>query len=414
MSSEWIQCRLGDVITLKRGYDLPKQSREHGYVPIVSSPGISDYHSVAMAKAPGVVTGRYGTIGHVYFLTEDYFPLNTTLYVKDFKGNDPRFISYHLRSIDFNSCSDKAAVPGVNRNHLHELETLIPPIAEQKAIAHILGTLDDKIELNRKTNETLEAMAKALFKSWFVDFDPVRAKAEGRHIGLPAEISDLFPDSFEDSELGEIPSGWKVGTIASSVGEVFDGPHATPKEAEEGNVFLGIKNMTGSSLNLSDVKLIGHDDWSQWTRRVEPRADDIVFTYEAALGLFAVIPHGLKCCLGRRMALIRTKAPNCSSHFWFHQFIAKPFQKVIEERSIHGATVNRTPLTEFPGYPILEPPETLRLAFDHAASSLWARTHAASNQTASLTTLRDTLLPKLISGEIRIPDAEKILEEVGI
>ncbi|MEY4808624.1 MAG: hypothetical protein RLZZ206_3013, partial [Cyanobacteriota bacterium] len=213
MSSEWIQCRLGDVITLKRGYDLPKQSREHGYVPIVSSSGISDYHSVAIARSPGVVTGRYGTIGNVYFLTEDYFPLNTTLYVKDFKGNVPRFISYRLRSIDFNSCSDKAAVPGVNRNHLHELETQIPPIAEQKAIAHILGTLDDKIELNSKINEALEAMAKALFKSWFVDFDPVRAKAEGRPTGLPADISDLFPDSFEDSELGEIPSGWEVKAL---------------------------------------------------------------------------------------------------------------------------------------------------------------------------------------------------------
>ena len=297
---------------------------------------------------------------------------------------------------------------------LKSIELSIPPLPEQKAISHILGTLDDKIELNRKTNETLEAMAKALFKSWFVDFEPVRAKAEGRPTGLPAVISNLFPDSFKDSELGEIPSGWKVGTIASSVGEVFDGPHATPKEAEEGNVFLGIKNMTGSSLNLSDVKLIGHDDWSQWTRRVEPRADDIVFTYEAALGLFAVIPNGLKCCLGRRMALIRTKATNCSSHFWFHQFIAKPFQKVIEERSIHGATVNRTPLTEFPGYPILEPPENLRLAFDHTVSSLWARINAAANQTSSLTSLRDTLLPKLISGELRIPDAEKMLEEVGI
>jgi type I restriction enzyme S subunit len=114
------------------------------------------------------------------------------------------------------------------------------------------------------------------------------------------------------------------------------------------------------------------------------------------------------------MALIRTKATNGTPHFWFHQFIAKPFQKVIEERSIHGATVNRTPLTEFPGYPILEPPDTLRLAFDHAASSLWARIHAASNQTASLTALRDTLLPKLISGELRIPDTEKMLEEVGI
>jgi type I restriction enzyme S subunit len=334
-----------------------------------------------------------------------------------FQGIDPEYIYYELstRKDELQMlATGGSAQPILNKGHFSQIEICIPPLPEQKAIAHIFGTLDDKIELNRKTNEALEAMAKALFKSWFVDFEPVRAKAEGRPTGLPAVISDLFPDSFKDSELGEIPSGWRVGTIASSVGEVFDGPHATPKEAEEGNVFLGIKNMTGSSLNLSDVKLIGHDDWSQWTRRVEPRADDIVFTYEAALGLFAVIPHGLKCCLGRRMALIRTKATNGSPHFWFHQFIAKPFQKVIEERSIHGATVNRTPLTEFPGYPILEPPETLRLAFDHAASSLWARIHAASNQTSSLTSLRDALLPKLISGEIRIPDAEKMLEEVGI
>ena len=327
--------------------------------------------------------------------------------------------AYNLfKSADFNrflaSSATGTKILHTSPDRILQYSFELPPIHEQKAIAHILGTLDDKIELNRKTNETLEAMAKALFKSWFVDFDPVRAKAEGRPTGLPAEISDLFPDSFEDSELGEIPSGWRVGTIASSVGEVFDGPHATPKEADEGHVFLGIKNMTGSSLDLSDVKLIGHDDWSQWTRRVEPRADDIVFTYEAALGLFAVIPDGLKCCLGRRMALIRTKASNGAPHFWCHQFIAKPFQKVIEERSIHGATVNRTPLTEFPGYPILEPPETLRLAFDHAASSLWVRIHAASNQTASLTSLRDTLLPKLISGEIRIPDAEKLLEDVGV
>ena len=174
MSSEWIQCRLGDAITFKRGYDLPRQSREQGNVPIVSSSGISDYHSVAMVKAPGVVAGRYGTRGNVYYLTEDCLPLNATLYVKDFNGDDPGFISYHLRTIDFNSCSGKAVVPGVNPNHLQELETLIPPIAEQKASAHILGTLDEKIELNRKTNETLEAIAKALFKSWFVDFDPVR------------------------------------------------------------------------------------------------------------------------------------------------------------------------------------------------------------------------------------------------
>lgn len=414
MSSDWVQCRLGDVITLKRGYDLPKQSREQGTVPIVTSSGVSDYHNVAMAKAPGVVTGRYGTIGNVYYVKEDYFPLNTTLYVKDFKGNDPGFISYHLRTIDFNSCSDKAAVPGVNRNHLHELETAIPPIAEQKSIAHILGTLDDKIALNRKTNETLEALAKALFKSWFVDFDPVKAKAEGRPTGLPAEISDLFPNSFENSELGDIPSGWVVGTIGDSVGRVFDGPHATPKEALDGNIFLGIKNMTGTSLDLTEKRWIGLDDWEEWTRRVVPGGGDIVFTYEAALGLFAVVPVGLKCCLGRRMALVRPVGDDATPYFWFHQFVAEPFQKLIKERSIHGATVNRTPLTEFPSYPVLGAPARIRQVFELTASTLWSKINLGSSEAEVLASLRDALLPKLISGEIRISDAEKMLEEVGI
>jgi type I restriction enzyme S subunit len=114
------------------------------------------------------------------------------------------------------------------------------------------------------------------------------------------------------------------------------------------------------------------------------------------------------------MALIRAKALNGTPHFWFHQFIAKPFQKVIEERSIHGATVNRAPLTDFPGHPILEPIIALRLALDHAASSLWALIHTASYQAASVTSLRDTRLPKLISGELSIPDAEKLLEEAGL
>jgi type I restriction enzyme S subunit len=169
----------------------------------VSSSGVSDYHSIPKVKGPGVVTGRYGTLGQVYFLTEDYWPLNTTLYVCDFKGNDPRFVSYFLRSVDFLAYSDKAAVPGLNRNHLHQALVSYPTdIAEQRTIAHILGTLDDKIELNQRMNETLEAMAQAIFKSWFVDFDPVRAKAEGRDPGLPKHIADLFPDRFENSELG--------------------------------------------------------------------------------------------------------------------------------------------------------------------------------------------------------------------
>ena len=176
---DWISCTLGDVVELKRGYDLPHRDRRDGPYPIVSSSGVSGTHEAFKAKAPGVVTGRYGTIGEVYFIEEPFWPLNTSLYVRDFKGNDPRFISYFLRTLDYYAYSDKAAVPGVNRNHLHLAPVVVPPLDEQQAIASVLGSLDDKIELNRRMNRTLEQMAAAIFKAWFVDFEPVRAKASG-------------------------------------------------------------------------------------------------------------------------------------------------------------------------------------------------------------------------------------------
>jgi type I restriction enzyme S subunit len=130
---------------------------------------------------------------------------------------DNTFLKYLLLSRPFQEDLEARAtgttVVGIKQSVLRKIDLAFPSFLDQKTIAYILGTLDDKIELNRKTNETLEAMAKALFKSWFVDFDPVRAKAEGRPTGLPDEISDLFPDSLEDSELGEIPSGWEVGGL---------------------------------------------------------------------------------------------------------------------------------------------------------------------------------------------------------
>jgi type I restriction enzyme S subunit len=150
---------------------------------------------------------------------------------------DSEFLLYSFLSPDVQAQFHSFGGTGSTVDHIRvpdcvRFEITLPPLKEQKAIAHILGTLDDKIELNRKTNETLEAMAKALFKSWFVDFDPVRAKEEGRPTGLPAEISDLFPDSFEDSELGEIPSGWIVGKIRDLIEKTGMGPFGSRMKTE--------------------------------------------------------------------------------------------------------------------------------------------------------------------------------------
>lgn len=334
------------------------------------------------------------------------------------EGIDSRFLFYAIRSVTptIMGMVDEAS-HGTRRLQTQRLEELpipIPTLPEQQTIASILGCLDDKIDLNRRMNQTLESIAQSIFKSWFVDFDPVRAKAAGQEpVGMDAETAALFPDGFEESDLGEIPRGWRVVPIQSVVEKVFDGPHATPKAAEDGPVFLGIKNFTGTSLDLRETKRIGWHDWPKWTKRVTPQTGDIVFTYEATLGFFALIPPELQCCLGRRVALIRPKAELRNSHFLLHSFIAPPFQDLLRAHVNPGSTVDRILLKDFPGYPILYPDQALVEQYQQIAVPIWSKLHTNQKQSATLASIRDTLLPKLLSGELRVPDAEKIVAEVA-
>lgn len=300
-----------------------------------------------------------------------------------------------------------AGASGIRGSDLVNVAVPHPSLHVQNEVAAILDALDNRITLLRETNATLEAIAQALFKSWFVDFDPVRAKQEGRAPdGMDEATAALFPDSFVESKLGLVPQGWQVAAITEVVAGVFDGPHATPSEADDGPVFLGIKNLTGSALDLSELRHIAESDFAQWTRRVTPQAGDIVFSYEATLGFFALIPEELRCCLGRRLALIRPKATEGNCHFWLHQFVAPPFQRHLEKHTIHGATVNRIALKEFPRYPVLNPPAGIKAAFEAIALPLWKQIHANQAAAQTLATLRDTLLPRLISGQLRLPEAE--------
>jgi type I restriction enzyme S subunit len=327
---------------------------------------------------------------------------------------DARFLLFALQSpyiqhqIGWNEGTG-STVSNLRIPVLEALKIPTPPMAQQVEIAATLGAIDDRIALLRETNATLEAIAQALFKSWFVDFDPVRAKQQGlAPAGIDETTATLFPDTFEESAFGPMPSGWRINAISELVEGVYDGPHATPPEAEDGPVFLGIKNLTGTGLDLGDIRHIAEGDWLQWTRRVTPRAGDIVFSYEATLGFFALIPPGLRCCLGRRLALIRPTASKGCPHFLFHQFTAAPFQRLLEKHTIQGATVNRIAFKHFPSYPVLNPSDALKVAFDDRVAPLWARIHENHAQAQTLTTLRDTLLPRLISGQLRLPEAEAL------
>lgn len=312
----------------------------------MGSAGANGSHDEALAQGPGVVIGRSGaSIGRVHFAEVDYWPHNTCLYVTDFLGNSERFAYYLLQTLNLAAFNSGSAQPSLNRNFVYSIRLRLPDRREQDAIVEVLKALDDRIALLRETNATLEAIAQALFKSWFVDFDPVRAKSQGlAPAGMDDATAALFPEGFEESAQGPLPKGWRFAPVGDLVEGIYDGPHATPPESEEGPVFLGIKNLTGTGLDFGEVRHIAESDFGQWTRRVLPAAGDIVFSYEATLGFFALVPPSLRCCLGRRLALIRPRPNAADGHFFFHQFIAAPFQRLLERHTIQGATVNRIAL----------------------------------------------------------------------
>jgi len=192
--SKWKKCKLGDVIIFQRGFDITLAQQSDGEYPVVSSSGINSFHNESKATAPGVVIGRKGTLGTVFFLNRDFWPHDTTLWVKDFRGNDPKFIYYYLFTLKLNNYDVGSSNPTLNRNHIHLLPISIPDIPEQKAIAGVLSSLDDKIDLLHRQNKTLEAMAEALFRQRFVEEADDEWK-EGK-----------FPEEF-DFTMGQSPVG---------------------------------------------------------------------------------------------------------------------------------------------------------------------------------------------------------------
>jgi len=370
--------KLGEVITLQRGFDLPVQNRKAGKIPIVSSSGVSGYHSDVGVRGPGVVTGRYGTIGQVFYLKEDYWPLNTTLWVKDFHDTDPLFASYLLRTIDFESCNDKSSVPGVNRNDLHQIRVRVPPPREQKAIATMLGSLDDKIELNRRMNATLEAMARAFFQSWFVDFDPVRAKLDGRQpTGLNRATAELFPNEFEDSELGPIPKGWEVLPLGDLI-ELAYGKALKADDRREGPIGVYGSNGLVGWHNEKLVKGPGIVVGRKGNPGVVTWVHDDFFPIDTT---FYVVP-----------------SDRCRSlHFLNYALQTHDLPNLSADSAVPGLNRNHAYMSKQ-----LVPPPDVLMAFDNYAVPLLKRVRLNEHRSRSLATIRDALLPKLLSGELRL------------
>jgi type I restriction enzyme S subunit len=318
-----------------------------------------------------------------------------------------RFVSYFLKSSAFwaymrGVLGDKSAQPNASAKTMTQVKLKLPPLPEQRAIAHILGSLDDKIELNHRMNRTLEAMARAIFKSWFVDFDPVHAKAEGRPTGLPDDIAALFPDSFEDSELGEIPKGWDPSNIGSEF-------YLTMGQSPPGKTY----NETGNGLPFFQgrrdfgFRYPSNRVYCTAPQRLADHGDTLV-SVRAPVGDINMAME--RCCVGRGVAAVRHKSGSRSYTYYAMHTLSNRFAHFEAEGTVFGA-INKKQFEELRW---LSPAENLVGEFEKIVFALDEQIEKNTNETATLNALRDTLLPKLISGELRVPDAEKFVEEAGV
>jgi type I restriction enzyme S subunit len=376
---------------------------------------------IGFAKQGDVLLTHKGTMGKtaiVPALEWPYIILNPqlTLYrVSPQKRLNNRFLKFFFESKPFQAFLERisgiSTISTLSLTTQKSLEIPIPPIAEQKAIAAVLGALDDKIEMNRRMNATLKAMAQALFQSWFVDFDPVRAKLDGRQpTGLDSATAALFPNEFEDSELGHIPKGWKVGTLGTLFGVksdcVLTGPFGSNLHAsdysDEGVPLILVKHVNDGRIIEDRLPLVGVNKVTELAR-YRLKLGDIVFTRVGAVGRTGYVhPRNVGWLISGQT--LRVRIPNWGvlhPRYLAQVYLDPAFIAMVEGHSL-GTTrpsLNTKLLRDFR---FLIPPSTLTNRFAEIVTPFDEQRQHLDAQSRTLATLRDTLLPKLLSGDLSV------------
>jgi type I restriction enzyme, S subunit len=398
---DWIETTIGAQAALQRGFDITKAQQRPGSVPVVSSGGVTSWHDEAMVEGPGVILGRKGVVGSVHRVKGSYWPHDTTLWVKDFHGNNRTFVYYFFRWLapQLAAMDVGSANPTLNRNHVHPIKVRWPSLALQARISSLLESLDDKIELNRQTNETLEALARAIFKDWFVDFGPTRAKAEGRSPYLAPALWDLFPDRL-DAE-GK-PEGWDVASL-SDIADL--NPESwTKRNAPEAVDYVDLSNTNWGTIEKTETH--AWESAPSRARRILKPGDTIVGTVRPGNGSYAFIAqNGLTGSTG--FAVLRPKSPRDRELVW----LAVTAPENIERLAFlaDGAAYPAVRPDVVANTEIVLPEPRVINAFSDSCGGLLDRIESHKAESRTLAQTRDLLLPKLMSGEVRLRDAEQAL-----
>ncbi len=434
MSSEWPRLTLNaaGVSLIDCDHQTPT-SVEDGY-PYIAIPQLKNGHislegvrrishddyikwtKKLMPQANDVIVVRRcnsGDSAHVPPGLECAIGQNLVVLRADGKAVLPQFLRWLIKGPDWWQEVSKyinvgAVFDSLRCRDIPNFELIIPPVEHQREIATVLGSLDDRITLLRETNATLEAIAQALFKSWFVDFDPVRAKQEGREPeGMDAETASLFPDSFEESELGLVPSGWQAGVL----GDITDSirKQMSPAELHSELHYLGLEHLPRKSLSLTEW---GNADGLESAKAKFNQGDILFGKLRPYFHKVVIAPFDGVCSTD--ILVCRPKEDV------FHGLVTMYLfsEKLIDyaTRLSNGAKMPRVNWKDIEAYPICIPSSIVADIYNQTVSPLFEQILANLLQAKSLASLRDTLLPRLISGQLRLPEAEALLarEAVGV
>jgi type I restriction enzyme S subunit len=394
VSTEWRDCLLGDVLTLQRGFDLPGRERVDGDVPIISSSGTTGFHNVHKVTAPGVVTGRYGTLGEVHYVTKDFWPLNTTLYVKEFKGTIPLFVAYLLRTLNLSSQNAAGAVPGVNRNHLHMLTVRVPPLHIQRKIAGVLSAYDDLIENVTRRIAILEEMAQSLYREWFVEY--------------------RFPGHervrFVDSPLGKIPAGWKVIPLKEITCKIGSG--ATPRGGKEAYKQSGISlirslNIYDDVFEEADLAFID-DKQAADLDGVRVQEHDILLNITgASVARCCMVPsYVLPARVNQHVAIVRVDPHKADPYFVVSAINSDRYKRQLLALAQGGATREALTKETISNFEVVLPPKDVYVRYGEFVSCLFHNREKLHKKCKVLRHTRDLLLPKLMGGQVDVEDLD--------
>ncbi|MGQ7817263.1 restriction endonuclease subunit S [Metapseudomonas furukawaii] len=439
MSSEWEWVRLGDYCEKIGSGATPKGGKdaylEHGPFCLIRSQNVYNdgftpsglaYISEEQAQKLDSVTVQEGdvllnitgdSVARVCLALNKFLPARVNQHVAIIRPRpsklDNRFLRYFLASPYQQGLMLGAAAAGATRNALtkgmiEDFKVPCPALGLQRAISNILSVLDDRISLLRETNAALEAIAQALFKSWFVDFDPVRAKAEGRQPeGMDAATAALFPDSVEESELGLVPKGWHVGTV-SDLGEVICGktPPTSQPENYGGDVpFITIPDMHDRLVVTSTARSLSRAGADLQKKKYLP-AGSVCVSCIATPGLVARVSSD-----AQTNQQINSVVPFEKWGKSFPLFLLRRIGDAVRVSGSGGSVFHNLSKSGFEALKVLLVGQELAQRFDDAVEPLIAKIMENQIQAQILTQLRDTLLPRLISGQLRLPEAEALLEE---